>query len=177
MFSNKSLFYLDASQVNHNAHYWSHEDPHYYVSKPLQPPRVTVWCAFSSPSCDRIILFSGERNWRQLQRDASKVFCASLYEEKGILNSAIFQPRRARSPHVDWKSGMATKSHSRTLDFVQNWQDLATKITWPKSFALLLVGLHKSINWSLRIFQTIEIMKERIRQIVRRLNTKHEILG
>uniref|UniRef100_A0A914YGN8 DUF4817 domain-containing protein n=1 Tax=Panagrolaimus superbus TaxID=310955 RepID=A0A914YGN8_9BILA len=43
--SDEAHFHLDGGVNTHNLRYWSEENPHWYRSKELHPPRVTVWAA------------------------------------------------------------------------------------------------------------------------------------
>lgn len=46
--SDEAHFHLDGGVNTQNLRYWSEENPHWYRSKALHPPRVTVWAAMGS---------------------------------------------------------------------------------------------------------------------------------
>ncbi len=45
IFSDEATFHVDGKVNKQNWRFWSDENPHFYVEKSLQSPKVVVWCA------------------------------------------------------------------------------------------------------------------------------------
>ena len=60
--SDEAHFHLDGGVNTHNLRYWSNENPHWFRSKALHPPRVTVWAALGSSGIVGPYFFEGNVN-------------------------------------------------------------------------------------------------------------------
>lgn len=101
-FTDESHFLLSGHVCKQNMRFWSTEQPHYFVEKPLHSEKVTVWCAISSRGIIGPYVFSDTVNSERYLSMLRTKFLPELRRRSFDINTTWFMQDGA-TPHTAHK--------------------------------------------------------------------------
>ena len=174
LFTDESYFYLDRSVLSRNIRSWSSRNPHVYSEHPLQPEKVLVWCGLCSRKVYGPFFFD---------KPIDKVAYLSMLRTKlvpalrrdGVLQTVIFQ-QDGGGPHT--ANDVLKYLEQHFPDRVISWR--TSSICPPRSPDLtpldLFLGGYLKEDMKLKDLDSLEDLKNAIREGVRQVNQNKELL-